>query len=285
MSNNNEKQRKRRLLQGEYNMDDLLHVYSTMSDEHQELENRPKKMIVSSVNYLYNDSSIFDHFPMPIGLVIQPFEYDSFSTLRIDQEPVRCENCNAIASYISEFETNGNWKCSFCKAKSSIPYNNVSLGKTNRSEEIQDYCELSKNAETVEYLNGTGCFDFEYTARADLKAVIFLIDKSLSSEHFKNIQQSLSIILNNDSLSNYYIGLIVFGDVIEIYEMGGNIGEADIFSASQLPTEFVCSWKILNVISRTSNISESTSEKVPTVILKALLHITVISLPSPSVTI
>ena len=253
-----------------------------MTDEYQELENRPRKMIVSSVNYLYNDSSIFDHFPMPIGLVIQPFEYDSYSTLRIDQEPVRCENCNAIASYISEFETNGNWKCSFCKTKSSIPYNNVSFDRNNRFGDAQEYSELSKNAKTVEYLNGTGCFDFEYTARADLKAVIFLIDKSLSSEHFKNIQQSLSIILNNDSLSNYYIGLIVFGDVIEIYEMGGTIGEADIFSASQLPTEFVLNRMKPPLISRTNSIFESTSEKVRTVISKAVLHITAISPRSPS---
>lgn len=227
------------MLQGEYYMDSLLSVYSTMDEEQRELEKKQKNMIVSSTTYLYNDSSIFNHFPLPIGLIIQPFEYDSLSMLRIDQEPVRCENCNAIASYFSEFETNGSWRCSFCKTKSSNPYNNETFGKNNRLESTDQYRELSKNSDTVEYLNGMGEFDYEYTARSDLKAVIFLIDKSLNSSHFRNIQESLAIVLRNPSLKNYYIGLIVFGDVIEIYEMGGQVGEADVFSASQLPTEFV----------------------------------------------
>lgn len=220
-------------------MDSLLSVYSSMDEEQRELEEKQRNMIVSSVSYLFNDSSIFNNFPLPIGFVVQPCNYSDERLLRIDQEPVRCEFCNAIASYISEFETNGNWKCSFCKTKSSTPYNNETFDKTNRLESTKDYKELSRNSDTVEYLNGMGDYDAEYTARADIKAVIFLIDKSLSSTHFENLQESISIILKNPSLSNYYIGLIVFGEVIEIYEMGGTVGEADVFSATQLPTEFV----------------------------------------------
>ena len=239
MSTNDKRPSSKPLLQGEYNMDSLLSVYSTMDEEQREIEKKQKNMIVPSINFLYNDSSIFDHFPLPIGVMIQPFEYNSLQMLRIDQEPVRCEYCDAIASYISEFETNGSWRCSFCKTKSTTPYNNEVFDRNKRLESTEEYRELSKNSGTVEYLNGMGEFNYEYTARSDIKAVIFLIDKSLSSRHIRNIQESLSIILRNPSFSNYYIGLIVFGEVIEIYEMGGPIGEADVFSASQLPTEFV----------------------------------------------
>lgn len=239
MNEHNGKTTNETVLQSEYNMDSLLSVYSTMNEEQQELEKKQNHMIVSSVSCLYNDSTIFNSFPLPIGLIVQPFMYDPLRTLRIDQEPVRCEFCHAIASYISEFETNGSWRCSFCKTKSSIPYNNEVFDRNNQLNSTEQYRELSKNADTVEYLNGTTDYEAEFAANADIKAVIFLIDKSLSSTHFKNIQESLSIILKSASLSNYYIGLIVFGDVIEIYEMSGDIGEADVFSASQLPTEFV----------------------------------------------
>lgn len=227
------------VLQSGYNMDSLLSVYSTMDEEQQDLEKKQNQMIVCSVNCLYNDSTIFNSFPLPIGLIVQPFLFDSLCTLRIDQEPVRCEFCHAIASYISEFETNGSWRCSFCKTKSSIPYNNEVFEKNKQLNSTEQYRELSKNAATVEYLNGVMDYEVEFAANADIKAVIFLIDKSLSSAHIKNIQESLSIILKNASFSNYYIGLIVFGDVIEIYEMSGEMGEADVFSSTQMPTEFV----------------------------------------------
>lgn len=239
MDENGNQSNKKAILQGWYNMDSLLSVYSSMDEDQQEIERKQQQMIVSSVNYLYNDSSIFNNFPLPIGVMIQPFEYDSLKTLRIDQEPVRCEYCDAIASSISEFETNGCWRCAFCKTKSSNPYKNERIRVKTEIQDEEQYKELSRHANTVEYSNGISDLDSEYAARADIKALIFVIDKSLSSNHFKNIQKALSIILQNPALSNYYIGLIVFGEVIEIYEMGGTIGEADVFSATQFPTEFV----------------------------------------------
>ena len=109
------------------------------------IERKQQQMIVSSVNYLYNDSSIFNNFPLPIGVIIQPFEYDSLKTLRIDQEPVCCEYCDAIASSISEFETNGCWRCAFCKTKSSNPYKNERIRVKTEIQDEEQYKEKIEN--------------------------------------------------------------------------------------------------------------------------------------------
>ena len=77
MDENGNQSNKKTMLQGWYNMDSFLSVYSSMDEDQQEIERKQQQMIVSSVNYLYNDSSIFNNFPLPIGVIIQPFEYDS----------------------------------------------------------------------------------------------------------------------------------------------------------------------------------------------------------------
>ena len=66
-----------------------------------------------------------------------------------------------------------------------------------------------------------------------------MIDKSLTTKQFLHIQNSLSVVFSSPSLSHYYIGLIVFGEVIEIYELGGQIGEADVYPGSHLPSAAV----------------------------------------------
>ena len=224
-----------------YNMDSLIDVSSSMDEEHLEIEKKQNCMIVSSVDCLYSDPTLFDSFPLPIGLIVHPFLHNSDSTIHIKSKPVRCENCGVVASKLSEVESNGCWKCTFCSSISSEPYKGEYINKNKQINILECYPELSEDAETVEF--GT-CSEDEntlYSPTLDTHAIIFVIDKSLTTKQFLHIQNSLSVVFSSPSLSHYYIGLIVFGEVIEIYELGGQIGEADVYPGSHLPSAAVAS--------------------------------------------
>lgn len=224
-----------------YNMDSLIDVSSSMDEEQLEIEKKQNCMIVSSVDCLYSDPTLFDSFPLPIGLIVHPFLHNSDSTVHVTSKPVRCENCGVVASKLSEVESNGCWKCTFCSSISSEPYKGEYINKNKQINILECHPELSEDAETVEF--GT-CSEDEntlYSPTLDTHAIIFVIDKSLTTKQFLHIQNSLSVVFSSPSLSHYYIGLIVFGEVIEIYELGGQIGEADVYPGSHLPSAAVAS--------------------------------------------
>ena len=242
-----------------YNVDNLINVSSSMDEEQQEMEKKQNCMIVSSIDCLFSDPILFDSFPLPIGVIVHPFSHDSEKALHIETAPVRCTNCGAIASNLSDVESNGCWRCTFCSSISSEPYNGeYTIG--GKEINIQErYPELSKEADTVEYRNTLQEDNILYSPTLDTRAIIFVIDKSLTTKQFLHIQNSLSVVFSSPSFSHYYIGLIVFGDVIEIYELGGQIGEADVYSGSHLPSTAVGLEGVFH--SRMSSTSEFTNEK------------------------
>lgn len=242
-----------------YNVDNLINVSSSMDEEQQEMEKKQNCMIVSSIDCLFSDPILFDSFPLPIGIIVHPFSHDSEKALHIETAPVRCANCGVIASNLSDVESNGCWRCTFCSSISSEPYNGE---YTIRGKEIniqERYPELSKEADTVEYRNSSQEDNILYSPTLDARAIIFVIDKSLTTKQFLHIQNSLSVVFSSPSLSHYYIGLIVFGDVIEIYELGGQIGEADVYSGSHLPSNAVGFRGVFD--SRMSSISGCMNER------------------------
>lgn len=221
-----------------YNVDKLLNAYSSLDEEQQEIEKKKNWMIVPSVECLVSDSTIFNDFPLPIGFIFQPFVVETRGCLQKEQHPIRCDHCEAISSNLSEVESNGNWKCAFCKTINSSP----EYVDRNKSLDMRSvHPEWSSESKTVEYLTTSSDVNTLYSPVSEARALLFLLDKSLTASQFEHLQDSLSIILNDCSVSDFYIGLIVFGDVIEIYELEGRVGEADVYSGSHLPSSSVFS--------------------------------------------
>lgn len=221
------------------NVDTLINAYSSLDEEQQEIDKWKGRMILPSVKSLYANPSIFSDFPLPVGFLIQPFASEKESLLKVEQKPIRCEKCGAVASYLSEIDEDGNWVCCFCKERSSIPYGGESAVKTSSAEVKSIYKELDSKWSSVEYVSVPEDRSALYSPVTENRAILFLIDKSLSPHQFRQIRDALSVFLFDPALSNYYMGLIVFGEVIEIYEMEGSIGAADVFSGTQLPSPSV----------------------------------------------
>ena len=219
-----------------YNLDQLIQSYSSLDEEQVEIDKKMKRMIVPSVDKLYREPSVFNSFPLPIGFIFQPFVLGSRDCLQVNHSPVRCARCKVIASNISTVESNGNWKCAFCATVSSSPYNNQYINKNKKIDIKEEYGELNANVDTVEFAMDSDNTPSLYSPSSSSRAVLFLIDKSLSSIQFNQIRESLSTILDDPLCEDYYIGLIVFGDVVEIYELEGCVGTADVYSGTHLPS-------------------------------------------------
>ena len=219
-----------------YNLDQLIQSYSSLDEEQAEIDKKMKRMVVPSVDMLYREPSVFNSFPLPIGFIFQPFVLESRDCLQVNHSPVRCARCKAIASNLSEVESNGNWKCAFCTTVSSSSYNNHYINKNKNMNIREEYGELNPNVHTVEFVVDNDKTPSLYSPSSNNRAILFLIDKSLSSTQFNQIRESLSVILEDPLCEEYYIGLIVFGDVVEIYELEGHVGTADVYSGTHLPS-------------------------------------------------
>lgn len=245
--------------QAAYNMDRAINAISSLDDEQSELEREEANMVISSFDVLYSDSSIFNDFPLPLGVMVQPFSMDSSRICQVDTEPIRCNHCGAIVSSASEVGDDGYWKCAFCETMSSFSYGSGEAVAGKKNEVLSAHPELLREGETREYCGGTTDANVLYSPAADTKALIFIIDKSLTTAQFKHIQESLSVVLGNLSLSHYYVGLIVYSDIIEIYELGGTVGEADVFPGNRMPSQMVR--VVARVDRRTSSTSGTTRER------------------------
>lgn len=223
------------------NVDTLISAYSSLDEEQQEIDQMKGRMIIPSVESLYADPSIFSDFPLPVGFLIQPFVSERESLVRVERKPIRCGKCGAIASFLSEIDEEGKWVCCFCKERSSIPYGGENAARTSSTDIRSLYPELDPKWSNVEYVSVPDDRSALYSPVTENRAILFLIDKSLSPNQFRQIREALSVFLFDPSLSNYYMGLIIFGEVIEIYEMEGSIGAADVFSGTQLPSPSVLS--------------------------------------------
>ena len=197
------------------------------------------RMIIPSVESLYADPSFFSDFPLPVGFLVQPFASEKESLVKVERKPIRCEKCGAVASFLSEIDEEGKWVCCFCDKRSSIPYGGENAVKTSSTDVRSLYQELDPKWTSVEYVSIPDDRSVLYSPVTENRAILFLVDKSLSPNQFQQIRDALSVFLFDPSLSNYYMGLIVFGEVIEIYEMEGSIGAADVFSGTQLPSPSV----------------------------------------------
>ena len=226
-----------------YNVDTLLNAFSSLDEEQQEIGEKKNWMIVPSVECLLSDSTIFNDFPLPIGFIFQPFVALPRGCLRKEQSPIRCDCCEAISSNLSKVESNGNWKCAFCETINASP----EYVDKNKSVDLKSvYPEWNSETTTVEYQTMASDVNALYSPVSETRALLFLIDKSLSASHFVHLRESLDFFLNDTSFSDLYVGLIVFGDVIEIYELEGRVGEADVYSGSHLPSASVHSHYIHN---------------------------------------
>lgn len=219
-----------------YNLDQLIQSYSSLDEEQAEIDKKMKQMIVPSVDVLYQEPSVFNSFPLPMGFIFQPFVLGSGDCLQVDHSPVRCVRCKAIASNLSEVESNGNWKCAFCSTVSSSSYNNQYININKKMDIREEYRELNANVHTVEFVTDSDKTPSLCSPSSHSRSILFLIDKSLSSTQFNQIRESLSVILEDPLCEDYYIGLIVFGDVVEIYELEGQVGTADVYSGTHLPS-------------------------------------------------
>lgn len=229
------------------NVDTLISAYSSLDEEQQEIDKMKGRMIIPSVESLYADPSIFSDFPLPVGFLVQPFASERESLLKVERRPIRCEKCGAVASFLSEIDEEGKWVCCFCNERSSIPYGGESAVKTSSTDMRSLYQELDPKWTSVEYVSVPDDRSALYSPVTENRAILFLIDKSLSPNQFQQIRDALSVFLFDPALSNYYMGLVIFGEVIEIYEMEGSIGAADVFSGTQLPSPSVSPFPLSHV--------------------------------------
>lgn len=217
-------------------IDQLIQAYSSMDEEQEEIEKKANWMIIPSAESLYRESSVFGMFPLPVGFIFQPFAVESGDCLQVHHPPVRCARCKAVASNLSKVEDHGNWRCAFCTTVSSGPYNNQYININRQINLREEFAELNSEVNTVEFTVDGEMDPSLHSPSSNHRAVIFLIDKSLSAEQFQHIRESLSVIFNDPLCEDYSIGFIVFGDVIEIYELEGRVGEADVYSGTHLPS-------------------------------------------------
>ena len=248
-----------------YNMDNLISAYSSMDEELQGVEEQQHQMIIPNFRSFCVDTSLYDTFPLPIGLVVQPFVKDPLHTSRLHCQALRCDSCGAVfdqSDCLSEEEL---LKCAFCGTVSNYSCRDHPLFTNNLEQESYHEESSPRIYEYVEKEEGTSVL---YSPSSSTTALLFIIDKSLSGEQFQHIQESLEIVLNDLPIENCYTGLIVYGEVIEIYEFGGPLGEADVFSGSHLPDAAVvsssCFERRTSSIFATTSLLEAISTKIPT---------------------
>lgn len=239
MQSDRDQSAKKAIHQTLYNIDSVLNSISSLDDEEAELEKEENNMIITSFDTLYSDSSIFNDFPIPLGVIVQPFSTNPKLLRRVDGDPIRCDHCGAVVSSADEIGDNGYWKCSFCQTLSSFSYGNGESVVGKRNELLELRPELAMDGERIEYSPSATDVNVLYSPSTDAKALIFVIDKSLTTTQFKHIQDSLSVVLSSPNLSHYYVGLIVYSETIEIYEFGGSVGEADVFPGNRMPSPIV----------------------------------------------
>ena len=151
MQSDRDQSAKKAIHQTLYNIDSVLNAISSLDDEEAELEKEENNMIITSFDTLYSDSSIFNDFPIPLGVIVQPFSTNPKLLRRVDGDPIRCDHCGAVASSADEIGDNGYWKCSFCQTLSSFSYGNGESVVGKRNELLELRPELAMDGERIEY--------------------------------------------------------------------------------------------------------------------------------------
>ncbi|KAF2074067.1 hypothetical protein CYY_004636 [Polysphondylium violaceum] len=143
---------------------------------------------------------------VPLGAMYTPL-HQSPELTKVPYPPLRCKGlCNAIlnpyCSIAAPFKT---WVCPFCLQHNQFPnhYSGIS--------DVHKPAELYPNLTTIEYELPTN--------DTALPIYLFVVDIGLPDDELRALTDSLTMSLSLIP-ENAYVGLITFGSMVQLYELG-----------------------------------------------------------------
>ncbi|KAK8789930.1 hypothetical protein WA158_006710 [Blastocystis sp. Blastoise] len=239
----------------EMDPDVLLSAYTTPEVIELETDRFLSNPITPSFSTLTVQEEILSNCPYPVGCILQPFHETTKRFPLIKENPHRCLNCGVIMTKLNQHQINQNeCKCIICgnitrgsniteytesilEPLTELSLDSTTLG-TNESNNNQDlltysnYCFVDNEniSSHPELLSSS-------SSSSSSKALLFIIDKHLFHEDIQRLLSSLEIVLNqvDDTIS---IGLLSYGDCIEIYELGNSsLCSADTYRGDRVPQQ------------------------------------------------
>ncbi|KAM9998029.1 hypothetical protein ACTFIY_007692 [Dictyostelium cf. discoideum] len=143
---------------------------------------------------------------VPLGCLYTPL-HQSPEITQVPYPPLRCKGiCNAILNpYCTIAPPYKTWVCPFCLQHNQFPPHYAGISDINRP------AELLPHVTTIEYQLPT--------AETPLPIYLFVVDVCVPDDELQSLTDSLTMSLSLIP-ENSYVGLITFGSMVQLYELG-----------------------------------------------------------------
>ncbi|EGG24940.1 putative transport protein [Cavenderia fasciculata] len=144
---------------------------------------------------------------VPLGAMYTPMKQNQ-NTLQVPYPPLHCKGlCTAVLNpFCTVAPPYRTWVCPFCLQHNQFPpHYNGCITDTSRPS------ELLPNASTIEYLLPT--------KESAPPIYLYIVDTCLPDDELQKLIDSLTMSLSLIP-ENSYVGLITFGSMVQVYELG-----------------------------------------------------------------